>query len=72
MEDCGHLTEAGVCSACGGKPAEKVGSSRILVKDVLGSMLIEKQTCPTAISFWKWIALKSPKYAPREHKPFAQ
>ncbi|MGA7880152.1 MAG: hypothetical protein WCD63_04700, partial [Terrimicrobiaceae bacterium] len=43
-----------------------------MVKEVLGSTLIEKQTCPTAISFWKWIAVKWPKYAPREHRPFAQ
>ncbi len=49
----------------------QVGSSRVVVKDVLGTTLIEKQTCSTAISFWKWIVLKWPKYAPREHKPFA-
>ena len=72
MTDCGHLTEGGVCSACGGKPSTQVRSSRVVVKEVLGSTLIEKQTCPTAISFWKWIAVKWPKYAPREHKPFAQ
>ncbi|MGB7793664.1 MAG: cation-translocating P-type ATPase [Terrimicrobiaceae bacterium] len=72
MEDCGHLTEGGVCSACGGKPSTQVRSSRVVVKEVLGSTLIEKQTCPTAISFWKWIAVKWPKYAPREHRPFAQ
>jgi len=69
--DCGHLTQAGVCSVCGGRPAAQVGSSRVVVKDVLGSTLIEKQTCPTAISVWKWIAIKWPKYAPREHRPFA-
>ena len=72
MADCGHLTEGGVCSACGGKPSTQVRSSRVVVKEVLGSTLIEKQTCPTAISFWKWIAVKWPKYAPREHRPFAQ
>ena len=72
MTDCGHLTEGGVCSACGGRPSTQVRSSRVVVKEVLGSTLIEKQTCPTAISFWKWIAVKWPKYAPREHKPFAQ
>ena len=72
MADCGHLSEAGVCSACGGKPSTQVRSSRVVVKEVLGSTLIEKQTCPTAISFWKWVAVKWPKYAPREHRPFAQ
>jgi Cd2+/Zn2+-exporting ATPase len=72
MADCGHLTGEGVCSACGGKPAAQIGSARVVLKDVLGSTLIEKQTCPTAISFWKWIAVKWPKYAPREHRPFAQ
>jgi Zn2+/Cd2+-exporting ATPase len=60
-----------VCSVCGEKPGAQVGSARVVVKDVLGSTLVEKQRCSTAISFWKWVALKWPKYAPREHKPFA-
>jgi hypothetical protein len=54
MADCGHLSEAGVCSACGEKPSTQVRGSRVVVKEVLGNTLIEKQTCPTAISFWKW------------------
>jgi Zn2+/Cd2+-exporting ATPase len=72
LADCGHLTQAGLCSVCGGNPAAQVRSSRVVVNDVPDSTLIEKQTCPTAISFWKWIAVKWPKYAPREHRPFAQ
>jgi hypothetical protein len=60
-----------VCSVCGEKPGAQVGSARVVVKDVLGSTLVEKQTCSTTISFWKWVALKWPKYGPREHKPFA-
>ena len=71
LPDCGHLTAEGVCPACGAKPGTQVQGSRVVVKEVLGSTLIEKQTCTTAISFWRWIALKWPQYAPREHKPFA-
>ena len=71
LPECAHLTKAGVCSVCGERPGTQVGSSRVVVKDVLGSTLVEKQTCSTAISFWKWVALKWPQYAPREHKPFA-
>ena len=56
--DCGHLTAAGVCAACGASPSARVKRSRVVVKDVFGSTLIEKQTCPTAISFWRWIAGK--------------
>ena len=68
--ECGQLSADGSCAVCGGKPSAQVASSRVVVKTVHGSMLIEKQTCPTAISFWKWVSLKWPKYAPREHRPF--
>ena len=71
LPDCGRLSRDGVCSVCGERPGTQVGSSRVVVKDVLGNTLVEKQTCSTAISFWRWVALKWPKYAPREHKPFA-
>ncbi len=70
-EACGQLTPEGNCSACGEKPVGQIHGARVVVKTVHGSTLIEKQTCSTAISFWKWVALKWPKYAPREHKPFA-
>jgi Cd2+/Zn2+-exporting ATPase len=70
--DSGNLTAADVCAVCGASPSARVKSSRVVVKDVFGSTLIEKQTCPTAISFWRWIAVKWPKYAPREHRPFAE
>lgn len=67
---CGEVTADGRCIACGEKPSGQVQGSRVVVKSVLGNTLIEKQTCPTAISFWKWVSLKWPQYAPREHKPF--
>lgn len=67
---CGELAADGRCVACGGKPSGQVEGPRVVVKSVLGNTLIEKQTCPTAISFWKWVSLKWPQYAPREHKPF--
>ncbi|MFZ4681332.1 MAG: heavy metal translocating P-type ATPase [Terrimicrobiaceae bacterium] len=69
-EECGQLNPEGNCAVCGEKPSGQVQGSRVVVKSVHGSTLIEKQTCTTAISFWKWVALKWPKYAPREHKPF--
>ncbi len=67
---CGELTTDGRCVSCGEKPAGQIVGPRVVVKSVLGNTLIEKQTCPTAISFWKWVSLKWPQYAPREHKPF--
>ena len=69
-EECGQLTLDGNCAVCGEKPAGQIQGSRVVLKTIHGSTLIEKQTCSTAISFWQWIALKWPKYAPREHKPF--
>lgn len=45
LPDCGHLTAEGVCPACGAKPGTQVQGSRVVVKEVLGSTLIEKQTC---------------------------
>jgi Cd2+/Zn2+-exporting ATPase len=69
-QHCGELAADGRCVACGGHPASQVRNARVVVKSILGNTLIEKQTCPTAISFWKWISLKWPQYAPREHKPF--
>ena len=67
---CGQLTLDGNCAVCGEKPASQIQGARVVLKTIHGSTLIEKQTCPTAISFWRWVALKWPKYAPREHKPF--
>lgn len=69
-EHCGEVSADGHCAVCGEKPSGQVQGSRVVVKSVLGNTLIEKQTCSTAISFWQWIALKWPRYAPREHKPF--
>jgi Cd2+/Zn2+-exporting ATPase len=68
--ECGQISARGSCSACAGHPSAQVASPRVVVKSVNGSLLIEKHTCPTAVSFWKWISLKWPKYAPREHRPF--
>ena len=32
----------------------KVGDANVVVKDVLGSTVIEKLTCRTAVGFWQW------------------
>jgi len=68
--ECGQLSVDGTCAVCGGRPASQVSSARVVVKTVHGNTLIEKQTCSTAISLWKWISVRWPKYIPREHKPF--
>ena len=70
-EECGQLNSEGNCAVCGEKPSGQIQGQRVVLKTIHGSTLIEKQTCSTAISFWRWVALKWPKYAPREHKPFA-
>jgi Cd2+/Zn2+-exporting ATPase len=55
---------------CDRNPSSQLDGSRVVVKPVPGGLAIERQTCPTAVSLWKWVTLKWPKYAPREHKPF--
>ncbi|MGI8436953.1 MAG: HAD-IC family P-type ATPase, partial [Chthoniobacterales bacterium] len=51
---CGVLDAKGNCSQCGEPPARKVGTANVVVKEVLGSTVIEKLTCRTAVGFWQW------------------
>ncbi len=48
------LDAMGNCSQCGEPPARKVGTANVVVKEVLGSTVIEKLTCRTAVGFWQW------------------
>lgn len=67
---CGDLTPDGACSICHRRPADFGGGGKIVVKQFLGDTLIEKSTCTTSISFWQWVSMRWPRYAPREHRPF--
>ncbi|MEO5720990.1 MAG: cation-translocating P-type ATPase [Chthoniobacterales bacterium] len=58
---CGVLDARGNCEQCGEPPARKVGSANVVVKDVLGSTVIEKLTCRTAVGFWQWNAIGWPR-----------
>ncbi|HMJ06098.1 MAG TPA: cation-translocating P-type ATPase, partial [Chthoniobacterales bacterium] len=51
----------GNCEQCGEPPSSKVGSANVVVKDVLGSTVIEKLTCRTAVGFWQWNAVGWPR-----------
>ena len=68
--ECREISAEGSCTACEGNPSSRVVSPQVMVKPLAGGLVIEKQTCPTAVSLWRWVALKWPKYVPREHKPF--
>ncbi len=52
-EQCGILDARGNCEQCGEPPSRKVGDANVVVKDVLGSTVIEKLTCRTAVGFWQ-------------------
>ncbi len=69
-QTCGHTN--GICSICGDRLSEVPTNNRIVVKQVFGNTLIEKNTCTTAISLWRWCHIKWPKYVPREHHPFEE
>ena len=58
----------GNCTECGAPVGTRAGSGsgRVVVKRVLGSTLVEKQTCTTAVRFWRWQDLRWPKFVPRE------
>ncbi len=58
---CGILDASGICAQCGEAPARKVGDANVVVKDVLGSTVIEKLTCRTATHFWQWNKLRWPR-----------
>lgn len=57
---CGVLDARGNCEQCGEPPSRKVGTANVVVKDVLGSTVIEKLTCRTAVGFWQWNAIGWP------------
>ncbi|MEP6821718.1 MAG: cation-translocating P-type ATPase [Chthoniobacterales bacterium] len=57
---CGVLDARGNCEQCGEPPSRKVGTANVVVKDVLGSTVIEKLTCRTAVGFWQWNAVGWP------------
>jgi Cd2+/Zn2+-exporting ATPase len=63
---CGIADADGSCSQCGAQIGSLTVPGRVVVKQVLGNTLIEKQTCSTAIHFWRWQPLHWPKFVPRE------
>ena len=60
-EQCGILDARGNCEQCGEPPSRKVGDANVVVKDVLGSTVIEKLTCRTAVGFWQWNKVRWPR-----------
>ena len=61
------VTDAnGHCTQCGESMEVRLQQSRVVVKQVMGNTLIEKQTCSTAIHFWRWQDLRWPKFVPRQ------
>jgi len=64
-EPCPHYRPDG-CGVCGVKPEAGPGGARILVSEKLGTTLVRKATCVTAISLWQWVKLVWPAYAPRQ------
>src|SRR4051794_9816302 len=60
-EQCGILDANGICEQCGEPPSRKVGDANVVVKDVLGSTVIEKLTCRTAVGFWRWNPVRWPR-----------
>ncbi|MGI9088516.1 MAG: heavy metal translocating P-type ATPase [Chthoniobacterales bacterium] len=60
-QQCGILDARGNCEQCGEPPSSKVGDANVVVKDVLGSTVIEKLTCRTAVGFWQWNNVRWPR-----------
>ncbi len=66
---CAVINSSGNCTQCGNSVhAHRAGQGHggVVVKQVLGNTLIEKQTCSTAIGFWRWQSLRWPKFVPRQ------
>ncbi len=65
---CGVADSNGNCAQCGTSMDWRAAGSggRVVVKQVFGNTLIEKQTCTTAIHFWRWQNIRWPKFVPRE------
>jgi Zn2+/Cd2+-exporting ATPase len=64
-EPCPHYRPEG-CEVCGVSAEHLPGKSRVLVSEKLGTTLVRKATCVTAISLWQWVKLVWPAYAPRQ------
>ena len=63
---CSVAGDDGRCAECGETMDARAGRGRVVVKRVLGNTLVEKQTCQTAVRFWRWQDLRWPKFVPRE------
>lgn len=61
QKQCGMIDASGNCEQCGEPPSRKVGDANVVVKEVLGSTVIEKLTCRTATRFWKWNKVRWPR-----------
>lgn len=64
-EPCPHFRPE-KCEVCGISAEHLPGGSRILVSEKLGTTLVRKATCVTAISLWQWVKIVWPAYAPRQ------
>jgi Cd2+/Zn2+-exporting ATPase len=64
-EPCPHYRPE-KCEVCGVSAEHLPGTSRVLVSEKLGTTLVRKATCVTAISLWQWVKLVWPAYAPRQ------
>lgn len=71
-EGCSQPDAQSRCTACGEALDAPSQEPRVVIKRVLGSTLIEKNTCPTAVSLWRWVRLKWPRYSPRTHPPLEE
>ncbi|MGI8820693.1 MAG: heavy metal translocating P-type ATPase [Chthoniobacterales bacterium] len=60
-QQCGVLDKLGNCEQCGEPPARKFGDANVVIKDVLGSTVIEKLTCRTAVGLWRWNSVGWPR-----------
>ena len=60
-KQCGVMDASGNCEQCGEPPSRKVGDANVVVKEVLGSTVIEKLTCRTATRFWQWDRVRWPR-----------
>ena len=64
-EPCPHFRPE-KCEVCGVSAEHLPGTSRILVSEKLGTTIVRRATCVTAISLWQWVKLVWPAYAPRQ------
>ena len=64
-EPCPHFRPE-KCEVCGVSAEHLPGASRILVSEKLGTTLVRKATCVTALTLWQWVKLVWPAYAPRQ------